>query len=515
MSRSIHDTWGEAARVRKEDWSDPELQRATVAELKQNWLHQQAIRESERRLRRGGDLPPQPVNADQVPIFVDDEAPYLVHPADEDDIRAILRRLPPGSLDGLQAIRLCVDHKEARGEATVRDPYTGRLRHEVIPGVYSSSTAGYYDRSIATIRLFGCLCDPATLGPFALLLKMDALRTLVHEVAHHFDNTFRKKRNRWDVRDKNEMWAERIEGEQAAEIVAPYVAERYSMECKELRSWTKEHGGAALSPLVFLDNDDDDESTSRRALMTLVRSVRTGGDRDEMGIAFARDLHLSGDNDEARRAVERVLSRRPDAAEALAVSACITQCMDRDHKAAEALCQRAIASDPACLEAWKVLARGQAIQKKWQGAAQACERALALVPAATKGTWYLVETLAESHRQLGDLEGLESDVGRMRAWGTEYSAESAEVHLTLARCWSERWEEALTLATRLISTVEYETYRRWLAAVQFECAHRLGRPDRAGAFDRAGMVALEGEEFAFAWVIRIREHIEVEALWPT
>jgi hypothetical protein len=29
------------------------------------------------------------------------------------------------------------------------------------------------------------------------------------------------------------------------------------------------------------------------------------------------------------------------------------------------------------------------------------------------------------------------------------------------------------------------------------------------------MAALEGKEFAFAWVIRIREHIEVDALWPT
>lgn len=513
MSRSIHDTWGEAERVKKEDWSDPEQQRAAVAELKKNWLHQQDIRESERRLRRGGDLQPQPVHADQVPIFVDDEAPYIFHPADEEDIRAILRRLPPGSLDGLQAIRLCIDHEEAHGEPRVRDPFTGRLRHEIVPGVFSSSTAGDYTRSTGTIRLFPCLCEPATLGPCGLVFKMDALRTLVHEVAHHFDNTFRKKRNRWDVRDKNEEWAERIEEEQAAALVVPYISERYSIECKELRSWTKEHGGAALSPSM-LHGDDDGEPSARRAFLNLVRSVRSGKDRDEASIAFASDLHLSGKQEPARKAVQRVLSRRPDDPAALAVSACITQCVDRDHKAAEALCWRAIDLDPACLEAWKVLARGQAIQKKWQGAAQACERVLALVPPATKGTWYLIETLAEAHRHLGDLEGLELDVERMRGWGTEYSAECAEVHLTLARCWSERWEEALTLATRLISTVEYKTHRRWLAAVQFECAHRLGRPDRAGAFDRAGMVKLEGEEFAFAWVIRIREHLVVDTLWP-
>jgi hypothetical protein len=338
---------------------------------------------------------------------------------------------------------------------------------------------------------------------------MEVLRTLVHEAAHHFDFTFRKARSRWDVRDKIEQWAERVEGEQAAQLVASYVGERYSSECMELRSWIKDHGGAALSPLVFLRDDDDCRYTSRHAFLGLVRSVLGGRDRDEARVAFARDLHRSGDNDGARQAVKRVLARRPDTAGALAVSACISQCADKDYKTAEELCRRAIASDPTCLDAWNVSVRCYAIQKKWVDAALTCERALSRVSVGAEGGWYFVETLAESHLHLGCWSAVDSDVARMRAWGTEHGALCADVYLAVARCWSERWEDALLLASRLLSAGKYERWELWLAAARFESAHRLGRPYQGGAFNSAEMVALEGEEFAKAWARRIREHTEM------
>jgi hypothetical protein len=419
-----------------------------------------------------------------------------------------LHRLPPGSLDGLQAIRLCVDHSAARREPRVRDPFTGRLRHEIIPGVFASSVAGDYTRDTATIRLFAFLCDADALGPLALFFKMLNLRTLVHEAAHHFDATFRKARSRWDVRDKNELWAERIEAEQATQIVAAYVGERYSSECRELRSWMKEHGGAALGPLVLLQEGDDAHDTAHRAFLALARAVRGGGDDEAARIRFARDLHHAGENDAARQAIKRVLARRPDAPAALAVSACIAQCVDRDYKTAAALCRRALAADPSCLEAWRTLVRGHAIQQQWQAAASACEEALPHVRAGEVGTWYLVETLAESHFRLERWADVEADVARMRAWDCEVAADA---YLALARCWSERWEEAHLLAARLLAAGKHEAWRAWLAGVVFESAHRLGRPHQGGSFDAADLAALKGADFTQAWVQRMREHIEIDA----
>ena len=134
MGRTIHDTWGVADRALKADWSDPAIPRAIADEMRQNWLRQQAIRDGERRVRRRGALPPQPVSPEQVPIVIEDDAPHLRYGATEEDIRAVFRRLPPGSLDGLQEVRLCLDREDARRGTRVRDPFIQRLRHELVPG---------------------------------------------------------------------------------------------------------------------------------------------------------------------------------------------------------------------------------------------------------------------------------------------------------------------------------------------------------------------------------------------
>jgi hypothetical protein len=43
------------------------------------------------------------------------------------------------------------------------------------------------------------ICGSSPPTPVALYLKLQALDTLVHEVAHHFDFTFRRGRNRWSL----------------------------------------------------------------------------------------------------------------------------------------------------------------------------------------------------------------------------------------------------------------------------------------------------------------------------
>jgi plasmid stabilization system protein ParE len=497
-------------RATRADWSAPEVPQAIAREMRRNGRRQREIRDNERRVRRGS-LPPQPVDPDHLPIHVEDQAPHVFHPIDEDDIRAILHRLPRGWLDGLQAIRLCVDHAEAKFEPRVRDPYTGRLRHEILPGVFQSSTDGSYTPYTATIRLFASLCDPAALGPLALYLKLEAMRTLVHEVAHHFDDTFRKQRNRWGVDDKNEAWARQIEEALAARVVAPYVQERYSSECRELRSWIKQHGGAALSPIVFLGDDDQGRRGVRQAFLTLARQVLTGHEADAARVAFARALHLSGEHDGAAQAVERVLDKQPEHAGALAVRACLDQCVHRDFKAAEVLCARAIASDPTHLHAWEVRVRSHAIRRQWLDAATLGERALAPLAVGTPGAWYLVETVTEAHLHLGDWPAVDAAIARMRSWGPEHCALSADAYLALRHCWAERWEEAHLLAVRLLAAGKHDDFRLWLGAVQLECAHRLGRPHQAGGFTRAELAQLERQIFAVDWVARIREHLALSA----
>lgn len=512
MSRSIHDTWGVLKRAERAERANAEVPRAIAVELRRNCFRQTMIRDSERRTRRRGATPPQPVHPDHLSILVDDHAPHVFHPANEEDIRAILRRLPPGSLDGLQAVRLCVDHEEARREPRVLDPFTGRPRREAIPGVFASSTQGDYDRHTGTIRLFAYLCDPAALGPFAPYFKMATLRTLVHETAHHFDLTFRVGRSRWDLADKKkkEAWAYRAEDAQTARIVLPYVRERYPLECDELTRWIKDHGGVTL-PAQFILEENDTGCTPEDAFLALVRLLLEGKDRDAARVAFARELHWIGDNKRALKVVRKVLERHRDDAGALAVSACLTQCEAEDYEAGESLCRRAITADPTCVDAWAVMARGYAKQLKWDQAALACEQGLSLVPDGGAGGWYFLETLARSHLCLDRWVDVDSDVARMRAWGTEQASLAADVYLAIARCWREQWQSALLLASRLLSAGEHDKWRLLLAAVRFECAHRLGQPYQGRAFTKAELVKLARYKFAKTWGQRIRNHIEMRA----
>ncbi len=469
-----------------------------------NWRRQQAIRQNERLRRRGGEALPPPIDLERLAIFIEDSPSYAYYPASEEDIRAVLRRLPPGGLDGLQAIRLCVDKREGK-VACPRDPFTGRRRDEVIRGVYTSPVLGSYDRLTATIWLHAYLCDPGAIGPFAPYFKVLALSTLVHEAAHHFDRTFRVGRSRWNIGDqeKHEGFAYGSEDKLGRKIVGRYVLERYPLECAELERWVEEHGGAAPGPPGFLVATSG--SYLSRPFRRLVRSVLEGDERDVSRVVFARELHRLGANEPARDIVRAVLSIRPEDPGALAVSACIAQCEGRDFELAESLCLRAIARDPRCLPARTVLVRGYAIQERWDHAALACEQALSVIPAGdTEHGDYILNTLIESHLLLGAFDEVASDIARMRAWDSEYAALGADVYDVVARCWAEQWEEAFLLASRMLKTGKYDTWTVWLAPVRFECAQRLHRPHLAGAFDEARLAGLEERSFTRAWSQRIR-----------
>lgn len=504
MARTIHDTWGVAHRAKRADWSDPEIPKAIAKEMRKNWLRQQSIRDGERRLRKQGAVPPQPVHPSRVPVVIEHEAPYLHSPTVR-DIRLVLARLPRGSIDGLQAIHLCLD-KGGReyGEGLVRDPFTRRWRREPVPGVFSPTPLGSYDFDGAIIRIYGWLCEPdaRAVPPVALVLKVESLKTLVHEVAHHFDHTFRKRRSRWSLgdKDKHEAWAERIEGAQGADVVLPYIASTYAAETEQLERWIEVHAGVAMDTLQLLYHEPE-------IFLGLARSVMSGRDPDATKVDFAAHLHRIGGNDYARAVLDKVFAHDPEHAEALAVSACILQCEHRDFAASEPICRRAIAADPGCLRAWDVLARGCAIQERWQDAALACEGGIAHTPDGERPAWYFVSTLAEAHLHLGDWAGVEADVARMRDRGGHDADLCAEMHRVLASCWRQAWEEAQRLASSMLAggKVDGEAISKlWLAAAKYESAHQLGRPDQAGSFDGAQLRELEDGSLTKKWAQRIR-----------
>jgi len=160
--------------------------------------------------------------------------PSVFFPASPDDVRAIILRLPVGVADGISSIQFEAGTAYVNDHAPSTDtfdPVIGRRGEEVYPGVYSPSIRGSYDTLSNEIRLFGYVRAPsATLLPWqAQELRFAMLRTLVHEVAHHYDRITRVGRGRWrmDSTVKSERYADDMAIRWCLDVVVPYLVELY------------------------------------------------------------------------------------------------------------------------------------------------------------------------------------------------------------------------------------------------------------------------------------------------
>src|SRR5437870_203463 len=107
MSRSVHDTHGVLRRILRDDWSDREEKweraRAVIREVDRQCCIKRRVQE-----HRGGAVSrdPPPFDPDHAAIVAVAGEPSLHHPATDDDLRAVMRRMVPGSLDGLGPVYL-------------------------------------------------------------------------------------------------------------------------------------------------------------------------------------------------------------------------------------------------------------------------------------------------------------------------------------------------------------------------------------------------------------------------
>ena len=175
-----------------------------------------------------------PVTSEAIPIRIQEEPPHFLYGVTIEDIRAVLDALPPGTLNGLTRISLepgisYINNLDV--EDYVLDPFLGRKSVELHPGIFSPVIGGKYDRSRCRIKLFGFVVDPSVdLSEVELLtLKLLALQSLMHEVAHHHDQTQRVARGRWlmDDLDKLEDYAEIMALRWSEKFVYPYLSARY------------------------------------------------------------------------------------------------------------------------------------------------------------------------------------------------------------------------------------------------------------------------------------------------
>lgn len=453
MSRSIHDTRRFLFEALHDDFADPELQDELVRTARHNLRQQRSIKRHVRQQRRQRDVVLPPLDVDRLPIVSVDDGVQVGPVVLEEDLRAVMRRLPPGSLDGLYAIEL----------------FAGS------PG------AGSYVKESRTIRLSSHVKSKDAPDVLSIVLKLRALVAFLREGARHFDTLFRVGGSRWRTDDvvKNDVYAARKAASDARRYVIPYLQERYESDCQALAQWMQQHGGVALPLALFLDKRLSRESASWRALRAVRSAVAAEKDPVQTRVAFARALHHAGLHDFAMAAVARVLVEDSAQPEALSVRACVASCRG-EFGLAEFICRGVLAHTPNCTEAWAVLARVYFDQRRWQELATCATQGLALPQAGPDARYLLLSQRAQAWLALGRLDALSADIVALRDWGTEPGTRAAAVFSALLLCRQGAFAEALAASSQLLTQPEFLGAAAELALVRFESAQRLGHPRAAG-----------------------------------
>jgi hypothetical protein len=336
MSRSIHTTRRTVADRAAEASTRPELGEQ-LEKAQEEKRRKRKIKRSVKEERRVQKTPTPGSVVEQVPINILDNNPSVIHGATEADLRAVLSRLPHAAREGISRIQLSLGKSEQE-EIVLRkadrdqicDPICHRPGNEIIPGVYGGIFQGSYTRSSGLISVFAFVVDEAKVcvppPALTLFLKLHALKTFVHEVAHHHDNSARVRRGRWlaDGEDRVEDYASKMENEWTRSAIIPYLETEYPEPTEAFLSWIEHSGGIRLK-LGFFGGDARKSKYYGRfyfvysPVSLLEAWVGKFGEYSELlghRIGFAEQLHYAEYYDECLKILNGVISvdaRRIDA----------------------------------------------------------------------------------------------------------------------------------------------------------------------------------------------------------
>ncbi len=131
MARSIHTSHRHLEQIERTDARDPAWRERRLLRVRADLAYKRALKR-QIALERSAPVLPAGPPPDAIPIVVSDESPFLCLPASAEDVRAVIRRLPRGVLDGVRSIELCLGAEEQLDVDTDwrspmdRDPFTGR-----------------------------------------------------------------------------------------------------------------------------------------------------------------------------------------------------------------------------------------------------------------------------------------------------------------------------------------------------------------------------------------------------
>ncbi len=438
MSRSHHTTRRHLKEAKRSDFSDAKRKSAEVERLEGRLKAKRRTKALARYHRRTREIAPA-TPVETIAIAVTCDHPFAHFPASPEDLRAVLRLLPPGIADGLRAVELGLGEaaqKPPEGPLETeleRDPFLGRGGYESLPRVYRGRCLGRYATGPAKIEVYAYVYPPNLPGRrmWEFYLRLHMLMTFVHEVAHHFDAAARAARGRWGIEpgDKAEHFAEAAQHRWIADVLVPYLCKTYPRDWATLRAWMREHLGAELPPALLAG---DVRVTSKdgavfvnaaffntaEAFEYLARSVAGGAEPTRARLLFARVLHYSGAYEPAHRIIDAVLARDRRNVEALALRGDILVHECR-YDGALAAARRALALDRDDEDAMEVLADACEGLGQWARLLRAAEALATKWTEPREARWALLYR-ARARVELGrfdaarqDIEALEQGPGKL------------------------------------------------------------------------------------------------------
>ncbi len=511
MARSIHTTRRQLDELHQDQFADAARQREDVCVVRADLARKRLTKAQVLHERRRDDAALPPLDPTTIPIRIFDQSDHVHHAASPADLRAVMARLPPGILDGLSAIVLGLGMAEqARrpGEDGDPDPFTGRRGHEVLAGVHAGRVLGLCRSHPATIHVFAYVHPPdlAERRVKQLVLKLHALTTFVHEVAHHHDFTARIARGRWlaDDSDQREAYAEHMELTLLHDVVLPYLEVACADDVTYFGDWTERHGGVRVPLALLVDPRPTRAGTvpaerwlfsTHAALETLLEDVAAGRDPLETRVELARQIHYGGEYAMPRTILAGVLAEHPGHMAALILEADIDVHQGAPARA-EAICRDVLARDPACADAWEVLVDALHDQQRWAALVDAVARARRF---AVSPMTRLLRLRARAHFELGNDPELAADLAGLGLGRPHQRRFASGLHAAwLLR--HDRLDEALALVAPLFE----DDYPPGVEAraVRFEAAHRLGRPGDAGQLTAEHLATLRRAGHV-AWADRL------------
>jgi len=390
MARSIHTTRRTLSELSKKNFSDGKQKVAALEEAADSLNRKRRIKRMSRAERLRSDPPIEGTSVSTIPIDVCDENKFVHHCASVDDVRAILNTLPEGVTLGISRIQLSLGkaYMDERSDDMEghRDPYTKRLGCEVLPGVFCGYILGHFTFKSGLVSVFAYVYDRERIAlPLPLCqfyLRLHALKTLVHEIAHHHDRVARVARGRWcsDRKENAEWYAEKMEHQWTQEIVLPYLQRAYPREAAALIKWVAHRGGLRIGMDFFVG---DSRRTRRDGLVRLVfgtsgafenwvGELSTCKSLAESRLAFSWQLHYSDLYEECVKILNELLKVSPDWVPALTCKA-DTLIHLENYEESLITARRALALDPTNDDAWETQGDAFERQDNWAALLQNCD----------------------------------------------------------------------------------------------------------------------------------------------